>query len=349
MRLVSTAESATSGEASVLAIVETILAISLVFYLSAHLNTVRWLAIAMLVSPLLLLRTQESTSLGIKWFDAMIERVPAPESEFITAIEFLFIGTAIAFTARVAATVVATVKAPTHALQAIAQNWWRLTFATDSFLEPELVPGHKEVLLTSLLATVRPGTRARLLAVPAFLPALFYRWSLKATSIIYAPLVFVTFRTFKEGTDLRTKLNLIRRSDLSRIRVGYGVLAVVAFMVKLILMNKWIGFVDWWKGHPVSEFLALYVTPAEVPKWQIAEVANSVLAIGVMLFVRYALLRYELRHPLPEAPVKRLLGFVGALRWLLALYTILCTGYLTIREAQKWHWPALGEKWVPWQ
>jgi hypothetical protein len=67
-----------------------------------------------------------------------------------------------------------------------------------------------------------------------------------------------------------------------------------------------------------------------------------------MLFARSALLRYELQHPWPEIPVKRLLGFVSGLRWILALYAILCTGYITMRAARNWHWPALGEHWLPW-
>jgi hypothetical protein len=185
--------------------------------------------------------------------------------------------------------------------------------------------------------------------MPLFLPVFAYRLSLKATSIIYAPLVFVAHSTFSEGKDLRTKLELIKRGDLSRIRVWYGVIAIAAFLVKLVLMMNLPNFAEWWNGHPVSRFLAIYFAPAEIPKWQLAELANSVLAIGSMLFARHALLRYELQHPWPEVPVKRLLGFVSALRWLLALYAIVCLGYLTMRAAQHWHWPALGEKWIPWQ
>ncbi len=47
MRWVSSKESVAKGEVSVLAIVETLCAIALVFYLSAHFNTLRWLADAL--------------------------------------------------------------------------------------------------------------------------------------------------------------------------------------------------------------------------------------------------------------------------------------------------------------
>ena len=119
--------------------------------------------------------------------------------------------------------------------------------------------------------------------------------------------------------------------------------------MKLVLMAKWNGFAAWWNGNPITEFFTLYVAPAEIPKWQLAELANSLLAIGSMLFARHALLRRDLGHPFPETSVKRILGFVSGLRWVLALYAVVCAGYITMRAARDWHLPALAEKWVPWQ
>lgn len=355
MRLCSTPESVKRGEVSILAIVETLLAIALVFYLSAHFNTLRWLGVAMCVSPLLLLRTDESVRLGIKWFDRSLAWLAEPDphwpgSSLVATYTVFFLPLII----RIGATLVASFREPAAVLQAIPTNWTRVTLATDSFFAPELVPEHPAKFFQSFVRSVREEpspewTSAAVAFVIAFLPALLYRWSLKATSIIYAPLIFVAYSTFSEGVDLRTKLELIKRGDLSRIRVLYGVVAIAAFLVKLVLMMNLPDFADWWNGHLVSQFVALYVAPAEIPKWQLAELANSVLAIGSMLFARHALLRYDLQHPWPEVPVKRVLGFLSGLRWVLALYAIICTGYITMRAAQHWQWPALGEKWLPWQ
>ena len=369
MRLVSNKESVARGEVSILAIVETLLAIALVFYLSAHFNTLRWLAVAMCVSPLLLLRTEESTRLAIEWYEAMTdwygERVGFDHCGWRA---FLFGLVELGFNffvapsfARIVATFVTVVHQPAAVFQSIPSNWARATLAVDTFLGLESLPEYPRGTFRELWDGVSALNKEKPLAIRMpkmtvlpfvlvffFLPALLYRWSMKATSIIYAPLVFVAHSTFSEGADLRTKLELIKRGDLSRIRVWYGVIAIAAFLVKLVLMMNLPGFADWWNGHPVSQFLALYIAPAEIPKWQLAELANSALAIGAMLFARHALLRDELKHPLPEAPVKRLLGFVSGLRWVLALYAILCTGYITMRAAQHWHWPALGEKWLPW-
>ena len=380
MRLVSNKESVARGEVSILAIVETLLAIALVFYLSAHFNTLRWLAVAMCVSPLLLLRTEESTRLGIEWFDRIwhwnefsigrdydlltSDRIPEQPEPPKSLGGLLFsvieapICVAIPPMVRVLSTTIALIHNPLTVVKAIPRNWFRVTLTIDSAFPPEIIPDHPRLSVRRTTDRIREASRDSLslaiviectVFISFFLPSILYRWSLKATSIIYAPLIFVAHSTFSEGADLRTKLELIKRGDLSRIRVWYGVIAIAAFLVKLVLMMNLPGFADWWNGHPVSQFLALYIAPAEIPKWQLAELANSALAIGAMLFARHALLRDELKHPLPEAPVKRLLGFVSGLRWVLALYAILCTGYITMRAAQHWHWPALGEQWIPWQ
>lgn len=353
MRLISNHESVAKGEVSVLAIVETLFAISLVFYFSEHFNTLRWLAVAMCVAPLLLLRTEESTRLGIECFNRFAENTPNSIKIFPISLLLVIYISLIAFAVRVSATLVSALRSPVESLQVIPKKWSRIILTVDSLFPPELIPDHKEATLKEVikLFSEYPKNENRLkavLAIPVcFIPALVYRWSVKATSIIYAPLVFVAYSTFSKGTDLRTKLELIKRGDLSRIRALYGVVVIVAFLVKLVLMMKWNGFVDIWKGNPITEFLSLYIVPTEIPKWQIAEVANSVLAVSAMVFARYALLRYEPNHTLPEKPVKQILGFVSGVRWVLAIYAIVCLGYITMREAHNWHWPALGTKWLP--
>src|SRR5882672_1311429 len=94
MRPTSNKESVVKGEVSVLAIVETLVAITLVTYLSAHLNTFRWLAVAMCVAPLLLLRTDESIQSGIKWWDMVCKFALKQDTHFLRSlpeiVAFLF-------------------------------------------------------------------------------------------------------------------------------------------------------------------------------------------------------------------------------------------------------------------
>ena len=66
MRRHATRESCDAGEITLLAIVETLLAVALLITLSLWLDTARWLAGACLLSPLLLLRTEESVQRGLR-------------------------------------------------------------------------------------------------------------------------------------------------------------------------------------------------------------------------------------------------------------------------------------------
>ncbi len=59
-RLYSSKESTAAGEPSVLAIVEILLSSTVLIWLSIHHDTTRWLAIAICLAPLTLLRTEDS-------------------------------------------------------------------------------------------------------------------------------------------------------------------------------------------------------------------------------------------------------------------------------------------------
>jgi len=225
----------------------------------------------------------------------------------------------------------------------------------DTFFPPELMPDHPTSTLSKemdLMSRGEYGLRRAFTRVSAFcilfLPALIYRWSLKATSVIYAPLVFIVHTTFRNVRDLRKKLELLKRSDVARIRVAYGIIFIAAFTVKIALMNKLSHFADWWNGHPITELLALYIAPGEIPKWQLASLINSFLALIAMFFVRAALTHIEVGCPWPELAVNRVLGFITAVRWPLAIYTILSMAYITMQAARGWKWPMLGTKWFPW-
>ena len=77
MRLYSTAESVDKGEISILAIVETIAATSLAIYLSVKFGSFKWIAWSACIAPFLLLRTEQSTVLGIKLWDEIADQTVA--------------------------------------------------------------------------------------------------------------------------------------------------------------------------------------------------------------------------------------------------------------------------------
>jgi len=64
----STPESRAAGQISVLAIVETIVAVALYWWIAFYLDTHLHLVTSLLVAPLLLLRSERSIEAGVDWF-----------------------------------------------------------------------------------------------------------------------------------------------------------------------------------------------------------------------------------------------------------------------------------------
>jgi len=73
IRWYSTVESAENLKISVLAVVESICAVSLSLWLAWHFQSYSHIVVAIVLAPLLLLRTEESTRLGLKWFGGFFE------------------------------------------------------------------------------------------------------------------------------------------------------------------------------------------------------------------------------------------------------------------------------------
>jgi hypothetical protein len=364
MRLYSNEKSVTHGEVSILAIAESLIAVALVFFLSVHFATLQWLAVAACSAPLLLLRTEASTEREARWMGFILEGKAGEKGEEweYGPLIFLLITTYTLFTGQIllpiivrfAATLFSVMVAPIPAIKAIPTNWSQVTLSMDSVYPVELIPGRVSFRLRRFLPGVlgaEPEFFARIASLSIclmFVPAYLYRCSLKATSIIYAPLVLVARTTFRQIGDLRVELARIARSDFTKIAAAYGFFVIATFVAKVAFMINVGDFADWWDTHPMSRFLALYIVPAEVPIWQLAAVANSLLALGVFLFTRAALIQIENGTPWSARSVEAALRATTFIRWTLTLYTIFCTGYITLYAAKDWHWPRLGTKLFPW-
>lgn len=90
MVLWSTPESIERGEASWLAILETILAVVAYWGIAWAFDTHFHLMISVLVAPLLLLRSPESVALGVKWFESYWEARQGGISKFFIASSVIF-------------------------------------------------------------------------------------------------------------------------------------------------------------------------------------------------------------------------------------------------------------------
>lgn len=283
MRLYSDRESVERGEITVLAIVETIAMVTLSAWIAIRYGTVKHIAIGACVAPLLLLRTERSTQLGLIFLnraERLCSRIDdtrqrtASDNEWQAQYRYYKMGQLINYVTigapiviRILATLVGTLLAPIQAFRSIPLNWKRVTLCSDSLLIPEPVPGFSrfvpfaspEVSLSEAYAF--PGVlrfikghplwllplvvfSAFVQAALVFLPVIAYRWSLKSTSLIYLPLLWAVSSTFKDDDNIRGRLLFTGRSAFARLLAIYSLIVLGLLITKGILYGTWDRFKD---------------------------------------------------------------------------------------------------------
>ena len=180
MRWHSTVESSEKREFSVLAAVETVVAMGISLWILHKTGSVVHILLSACIAPFLLLRTEQSTELGLRWSERIIGGSfdnDADQTEFaanqsasllkdqpkanvikkfakktfdilgltlaITLFPFCFllIIAIVPGAIKVSATFYVFSLHPLRTTQQIAKNWYRLVFSTDALHPPEIIPG----------------------------------------------------------------------------------------------------------------------------------------------------------------------------------------------------------------
>ena len=341
-----------------LAIVETLLAVGLLVVLSLWLDTAKWLAGAVCIAPLLLLRTWDSVAQGVQWWDRVSDDINESVGLFLGAVAMtsiaavcgciyftgwwtvllvlLFAGGMVAglmmpvfLVIRFGATLLSVLSDPIASLCAIRGNWQRVVLATDSATEPEFVPGDPDgpAMFLADLSDDDPVGRwfSITMALGTYPFAAAYRWSVKATCLIYLPLIWLITKACSAPASVMQALDDFQVSDLRRIRVVVSVGVLLALAGKIALMFTVAGFVGWWNEHKILLFLKPLVAPQTLPLWQLASALNSVLAIGMWLYARHVKhLATTHRQPSDRTLLLRWRVY-STVALALSLYTIACT------------------------
>ena len=378
MRWIATAESVEKGEPSVLAIVETLVAMALSVWVSFHFSTVRNIVTAASIAPFLLLRTTKSDLLGaVMWRHLAPDE---PRSRGATGlgglVEALGCCGAMLFI-RTAAVLRTTWRYPALGIRSVPTNWKRATLALDFSRPPTVVPwpdrlSEREigaslylpdlyVLVRNLVRVTREALGLRpvdatavilwvLAAAPYLcLPPLLYRIALKSTAIIWFPLLWAQQALAPGRTPLKARLALFEQSDLLRwIILPVSAASISGFIAKLGLWNSLARAAATWNETILGRIATIHVAPGVIEWWQVATVLNSLIAFGLWLYVRSCIRHIDLGVPKPEKRVENVLGWTLFVRRLLTSYTVLCIGYLYVREMGTWTLPPLGGKPFPW-
>ncbi|EIM27193.1 hypothetical protein [Microvirga lotononidis] len=299
---------------------------------------------------------------------------------FLTPLYVLFlltyvIVTLILFTlCKVAATILGVLRHPLESLGSIAYNWRKAVLYVDIMRTPELIPGVEGVpdnsvslkyikefknsqlihnLIYEDLSYLKfPGRYLIAIAYCAgmvflVIPAIVYRLSLKSTSVLWSPLLWVVRPAADASSIVQTMQRLVRRDVMLVTRV-YSVLIIALFFTKLFLSYHWAELRVWIEPSMLWSLVAPLVAPNEIPWWQLAALTNAFLTIALYVAADYYLKELQIKASIPEHALQSSVKSVFIIRNILSIYTMLCTIYIVITNVDYERFPVIGTKLFPW-
>ena len=367
MRWTSTRRSIKQGQPSVLAIVETVVAIAAAFALAQAIGSIAPYVIGVCIAPLVLLRTPASTRAGVnnteRWdvklnpLVDLMNRTGWSGTLFALAGMFpLMLGAlAIGLLARVAATVTVTLRRPLYSFASIPRNWYALVLCADSATSPELVPGASAAPSPDVSSTygniyttvAEVGDSGPLDLIftgivmsPMLLPAYLFRLSIKATAPFYLPLIWTVQSGRSAIRNPRRQLKLIRNSGAARIGRVLAIIAVTIVILKIWAPSIIDAAADLLRpvaetqvNERLTDLSDRLISAGSIPFWQLASAINGLIAWALYLATDWLLAT----PPQKATDVGRLLAMTFIVRRILSAYAIACTVYILASAT----WPAI--------
>jgi len=274
------------------------------------------------------------------------------------------------------------IRRPLYSIRAIPQNWTRVVLATDIHHPPELFPesettpahlmgGFKFLRISEVPQGVREmidgGPQERFVLAPIFiihagiicLFGLAYRYSLKATAIVYLPIIWVLHDSLVETTTLKQKLEDIRESQFERLKRWYSAFVIVFLLfvpaVLYFLLHGWWEQLGSWAQHAhpaivvlLSAFLFASPSGLHIEGWHVARGFNAMLTL-VLFVAADSKLRKIQRGILDMTDTTvAWLNLWLLIRGLLTIYVIGCTLYIVIAAVSWKDLFPIHIRWFPW-
>ncbi len=406
IRLHSTVGSVRNGDITVLAIVETVLAISITVFIAVYYETLMHIAVSACIAPLLLLRTEESTERGLRWFakavdtsytsmDAYDDFLESPSSSRFVAVRIIYrmvLGVLyiplvvvivfglvpVSFAIKIVATTYSFLRHPIYTISAIPHCWKRIALCTDMAYPPELLPGVEEEFEKFQIYSFRgffiemlsefktqnlfnKGMQFLQLVVFSLIPlaaiiiSFSYRWSLKSTSLVYAPLAWLMNSTISVRKNLNDYLLFAAKSALGKFVFYFSFAIVLLSLFKIYLLFWAQSALTILDNTPGWNIMTIYLAPRQlenvgvvVDLWHVTAFINALLAIFMFFYADLVLLRMKENQQWSEKTAIAITGGNIFLRGFLSLYTITCVLYVTIKAIPPETWQQFKFQLVPW-
>lgn len=378
MRLHSTPESADKLEPTWLAIFESALAVGILLALAYWQGSVWVFVPSLLLAPLALMSTPRAGVISLRLFDRWAnywsKRFFKYRSRFriikviISGIFLLFLDISAIFIRLIGAIVAFSLK-PSRSLKIIPANFVRIVLSIDILHFPEIFRGveNKESIshrykkdsiankyrFFSFFSQIKGGAfvlPASVLCI-LYLPAFFYRLSLKSSALFWLPIIWIASQVRESGSaQLRT--TRIRTLPLQPVMRIWSGVVLLLFSAKLWLWWRWAIWRDGWNAYFPDDFsLRLtnqLVWPDGLPLWHIATVVNALLSLGLWLWA--CSIDIDLKHEvkISDRRVNNSINTVNTIRTAITCYVLACTVYIVVSTAMETKFPLPDIIVAPW-
>lgn len=382
MRYFSTDESIIEREMSVLALIETVLAMSFSIFIAIKYRVVAHIVFGISIAPFLLLRTDMSTKLGVSWFKKMfsfenkiINKIPVKGTNLFSGIILflliLILAAVSALFVRVVATIVTLLKYPVESITSIPLNWFTIALVMDMKHPPELLPGlnrygddaelrfvtwpwfsglFKEILKgppdnreTAIRETIQLSFVSFLFYGFLYFPALIYRFSLKATSLIYLPFIWIIGTGKSKDNNLKLVLDDIMKSQVERIKRLYAVFVIIFLtIIPFTTSFYWEKISANWQG---KSFIKYFFLIDEIDSWHITRFGSCIITFLLFYFADKISIRVN-HYNISRSEIIKLFFSMGfRIRTIMTLWTIGCGIHILYSSVDWSTFPKI--RWLP--
>lgn len=376
--LFSSPESVRRGKLSVLAIAESVAATTVSLWLAWEHGSVQHIVLASALAPFLLLRTRLSTRYTLFTIDVMNNKYEKYGD--VSGVIMILLLLPIKFYASFKVFL----RRPVHSMAAIPGNFYKSVFVVDLGVPPHPIPAMldeqvnrikyyylddldiyrickefvklNEIEKQSIRNNLFRGLifnvfLTKFLALALFLPiiaaSISFRWSIKSTSILWLPLIWLIFQA-DPGKKISDRIAITIKSSWFKVMLLYSVAVFFLFIGKLALV-----FSVWklrnleWLG-PLGTLTMRLVSPFDLPLWQVAGAINASLVLIFFVRAERHLLAQNSAEAWPDAWIQREYAIIQTVRTTLSLYIVACTFYIAATTAWQTELPPLRFILFPW-
>ncbi len=163
--------------------------------------------------------------------------------------------------------------------------------------------------------------------------AIWYRFSLKATALVWLPLLYIAAESTARGRDVETAICDQKVSALAHLIRVFSWISVALVFWRIALYPN---MAAEWNAQHWTTVLAVYISPEKVHPWQWATGLNAVIALASFYFIFDPQARKVARGGHTGTAVRSFYRYYIPTRVVISCYTIIAGLYLTVKGATGW-------------